>query len=610
MSEITRQEVYRANDLSLLVEGYRPKAEEIPWGTAVDDVYFDGYPQLIKSEMPQPTYKLLSEKDIPVTMRDGIRLYTDIYRPDAEGERFPALLAYAYWAKDVNAAIDYLADQPQPYLKSPFWNGNMEACDFNYTVPRGFAHIIPDPRGIGNSEGYGTKPWFNTEDVYDMVEWIAAQPWCNGKVGMIGPSAYSIIQIHAAVAKPPHLTALRVDECGCGTWDYFNGVLDIMAPFSIETGRHCNDGAAFVPNYEYTPIAPRMLSALDIEERLAEAKEYPDFKYNTKFLSYLLYPRKYPLFFDMMLEFLHPYPEAESHAFTNEKNADKIDLPIYLGTPWNQRLYNFFTFDVWDAVSTPVDQKKLIVYPPGITDRPYVEYHDELLRWNEYWLKGVDNGIMDEPPIKLFVQGVNKWRFEREWPLKRTEWQSWYLQPGGGLAPFRPVAAAPDILDQQAPYIDPTPFCLRYKTAPFEKDMEITGPVAFNLFAAIDADDTNWFVDLVDLDENGNRQWISFGALKAGHRALASEKSTPYRPVHPWTEPVPVPVGEVTEYNIAMIPMSCVFKKNHSIELIVRNQDDLKGDIARSGVYYLPFMRAVKHWIHFGKSHLLLPVIP
>ena len=614
-----RQEIYSGDGIRLKVPGYHPVPQQVPYGTEVEGVYFDGYPQIVKEPGSQPVHTLKVDKDIMVPMRDGTRLCTDVYRPDvaageATGEsaqKFPALLAFAYWAKDVQEAVAWLADKAQPYLDSPFWDGNMEACDFTYTVPRGYAHVIPDPRGIGNSEGFGTGPWFDPRDIYDMIEWIAVQPWCDGRVGMIGPSAYSIVQIHVAPLKPPHLVALRVDECGCGTWDYFNGIIDIMAPYSIETGGHSNDGAVAVPNYEYTPAAPRMLDHPDIERRLAEALENPDFKFNTKWYSYLRYPRKYPLFFDLLLASLHPEPYSPPHSFTNEKDVDKIDLPIYLGVPWDTRLYIYGAFDVWRTLSTPAEQKKLIVYPPGFPARPYVEYHDEMLRWHDHWLKGIDTGIMDEPPIKLFVMGLNKWRFEKEWPLARTEWTKFHLQPGGGLsAEAAPASAESETLYQPAPYLDPTVYCLKYSTGPLTEDLEVTGPIVLNLFASLDVDDTNWFADLVDVDPEGNRQLVSSGGLKAAHRAVDVTRSLPYYPIHPWADPVPVPPGEVLEYNIALMPTSCVFQHGHSLELIIRNQDDLMSKLAGWGVYHLPFMRTVTHKIHFGGSHILLPVIP
>lgn len=609
--QTTRQKVYNADELVVQRKNQFATAEKVPYGTNVEGMYFDGYPEIIKGEETQPVYRVKLEKDVKIPMRDGARLYADIYHPDVDGdEKFPVLLAYAYWCKNTNEAFAWMAEHPQKYLDTPFWDGSLEACNFNYTVPRGFIHIVVDPRGIGDSEGYGVKPWFNKEDVYDTVEWIAAQPWCNGKVGMIGPSAFSIMQIHAGAARPPHLTALRCDECGCGTWDYFSGTTEIMAPYMIETGGHGNDSPPGVPNYEYVPMTPVMFGAPDLEERLAEAREFPDYKYNTKWYSFLRYPRKNPVMFDFLLQSLHPHKGCSSHAFVNEDEADKIDIPIYLGTPWNQRLYEFGTLDVWNTVSTPDNQKKLILYPPINTVRPYIEYHDEMVRWHEYWLKGKDNGIMDEPPVKLYVMGINKWRFENEWPLKRTKYTKFFLQPGGGLKPLEAPdgGAAPDILDQQAPYLDATVYSLNYSTGVLDHDVEVVGQITLNLFASIDIDDTTWYADLLDVDENGEKFVISSGALRAQYRQLDEEKSTPEHPIHPWADPVPIEPGKVYEYNIQMLPAACVFKKGHQIELVIRNQDDLRSKMAMNGVYRMPFMRSARHEIYFGKSHLLLPL--
>jgi predicted acyl esterase len=289
---------------------------------------------------------------------------------------------------------------------------------------------------------------------------------------------------------------------------------------------------------------------------------------------------------------------------------EEITLPIYEGTPWCTRFYIWSTFETWEHIGTPPRHKKLIVYPPGFPARPYVDYHDEIVRWYDYWLKGIDTGILDEPPIKLFVMGINKWRFENEWPLARTQWTKLYLHPGGRLSAGVPSTSAPESFTQPAPYLDPTVYCLRYSTGPLDRDMEVTGPLALYLEASIDIDDTNWMVDLVDVDPQRNRQLVSAGHLKAAHRALDAQKSKPYLPIHPMQRPVPIPPGEVIEYAIAMMPTSNVFQKGHAIELIIRNQDDILSRLGTWGVYMLPFMRTVTHHIHFGKSHLLLPVIP
>ena len=604
----SRQDTYRGDSIRINIKGYKPEPHLIRYGTNVKGRLFNGYPQIVKNEQSKPVYKVKKEKDVMVPMRDGVRIAIDVYRPDVEGKKFPALLAFGIWGKDAQEAIGWLADKPQKYYDSPFWDGNMEAMNYNYTVPRGYAHVIPEPRGMGNSEGYGT---FGIWDIYDTIEWIAAQPWCDGKVGMMGPSSYSICQIHAGLMKPPHLVALHPDENPTGSGDYFKGIYDLLV-YHIFMGRHGNDSGFPAPNYDYSPLPPAMLSFPDIGERLKEALNHPDIKFNSKWYSYLKYPRKFPFFFDNLLSSFHPRPEPDNFFDRDLRVADldKITLPMYLGTPWITRFYVFATFDVWQKAGTLQKDKKLIVYPPNFPDRPYVEYHDELVRWHDYWLKGIDTGILDEPPIKLFVMGINKWRFENEWPLARTEWTKFYLQPKGRLSTTSPRPNKPDTFTQPAPYQDPTVYCLRYSTGPLDKDMEVTGPLALYLNASIDIDDTNWMADLVDVDPDGNRQLVSAGYLKAAYRALDTAKSLPYHPIHPRQDPIPVPPGEVVEYAIAMMPTSNVFRKGHSMELIIRNQDDLLSRLGTWGVYHLPFMRRVTHHIHFGKSHLLLPVIP
>jgi predicted acyl esterase len=138
----------------------------------------------------------------------------------------------------------------------------------------------------------------------------------------------------------------------------------------------------------------------------------------------------------------------------------------------------------------------------------------------------------------------------------------------------------------------------------------MTGYIALYLHASIDKDETNWMVDLMDVDPEGNKTLVSNGNLAAEHRALDEAKSKPYLPIHPRRDPVPVPSGKVIEYAIAIMPTSMVFKKGHSIELIIRNQDDLLCRLGAWGVHYLPHMETVTHNIHFGKSNLLLPLIP
>lgn len=611
------QKIYRGDSIRLMIKGLVTVPSPVPYGTKVEGVYFDGYPQLVKDRGSQPSYEVRTEKDIMVPMRDGVRIAVDVYRPHVEGERFPAILAWGMWGKDVQEAVRWLADKPQPYLESPFWDGTLEAGNFMYTVPRGYAHVIPDPRGIGNSEGGEERRndvdmglLHKRQDIYDLIEWIAEQPWCNGNVGMMGPSSYSIAQIEIGTDPPPHLKALHPDESITGTGDHFHGIFDTM-PYHITYGRHGNDSVFPVPNYPYKvrPSKGMDLPSEELQARLDEALNHPDIKYNSKWYSYIRYPLKSGGTFDSLLNSFHPRPEKP--ALGASRHISKVKLPIYLGAPWGIRLYMFGAFEAWEHISTPAKDKKLIVYPPGYPPRPYTWYHDEIVRWYDYWLKGIDTGIMDEPPIKLFVMGVNKWRFENEWPLKKTKWTTLYLHPGGRLSPERIAGKPkPERFTQRAPYEDPTVSCLTYRTAPFAEETEITGPVALYLDAAIDKEDTNWMADLVLVERDGNRQLLSQGHLKAAHRALDEKKSKPYDPIHPRQDPVPVPPGKVVRYAISLMPTACVFKKGCALELIIRNQDDLLSRLGTWGIYMLPFMQTVTHEIHFGESHLLVPRIP
>jgi predicted acyl esterase len=405
--------------------------------------------------------------------------------------------------------------------------------------------------------------------------------------------------MHAAVEPHPNLRAINPFELnGHRVNDYFHGIYDCFY-FNVAAGRHGNDSSV-LPN---TPRPSRMLKLPkdELDRRLEEALNHPDIKYNSKWYALLKYPINAPQHFDSLLESFHPTPRSFP--------VNKITIPAYLSCTWCWRLYIWGTFDAYENMASK--DKKLALWPPGSPDRPFVQYADETVRWHDYWLKGIDTGIMDEPRIKVFVMGVNKWKFEDEWPLARTKWTKYYLHPKGSLTMAPPQAGGePDTFVQPAPYLDPSVYCLRYSTGPLHEDMEVTGPMALYLEASIDIDDTNWMIDLVDVDPEGNRQLLSNGYLKAAHRALDQAKSKPYYPVHPRQDPVPVPPGEVIEYAIAMMPTANVFQKGHSMELIIRNQDDILSRLGTWGKYMLPFMRTVTHDIHFGKSYLLLPVIP
>jgi predicted acyl esterase len=229
---------------------------------------------------------------------------------------------------------------------------------------------------------------------------------------------------------------------------------------------------------------------------------------------------------------------------------------------------------IWEGVRGP---KKMIMGRAGWLDRPFHEHHDDLLRWFDHWLKGEENGVMDEAPIRLFVNGLGRYRDEQEWPLARTRWTDFHLRTFGRLspAPERHAGLPPDGYVQQPLSVTKELGGLRYGTGPLPDDLELTGPLAFYLHAAID-DTDSWFkVTLLDLDPNGGAREVTHGHLRCSHRTLDEERSRPWQPFHDHTEGAvsPVTPGEVLEYAIELYPVSHVFRRGHQMAVHISSGD-------------------------------------
>jgi uncharacterized protein len=550
-----------------------------------------------KGRVSQPKYRVKSEKNVYVSMRDGVRLCVDIYYPDAPG-KFPALLAASPYGKE-------LQELPDPVRPYDFFHGagGVEAGKTEFWVSRGYVHLIADTRGSGASEGnysfYGKK---ESEDGYDLVEWIAKQPWCDGNVGMIGMSYFALMQYHTAAQNPPHLKAIAPCD---GLTDryrqscYHGGILNYG--FYVRWWP-----LLAVPSF--APLSTQEFSKDELNQRIEALKDHPDFKgFPAAYLS-LICPEKSPIHFDLLM---HPHDGPfywERSAYTM---YHKIKIPIYVMSRWSGWGIHlpgaFSAYQGIDAV------KKLVIFNTSVKgpDRPWNQNHEEILRWYDHWLKGIDTGLMNEPPIKLWIQGVNEWRYEKEWPLARTKWTKFYLREKGKLSeePPGPDEGTESFVNRL--YWDPkeaTP-CVKYTTERFGSDVEVTGPIAFYFNASLSTQDANWMVDIKDIAEDGSERLISKGWLKASHRALDPKKSKPYQPSHPHTESVPVPPGEVLEYAIEVRETSNVFKAGHSMQVVIKGEDSPYEDRIW---YHLPNMRETKHTIFHDSnnpSYLLVPVI-
>lgn len=562
----------------------------------------------------KPVFQIKMEKDVYIPLRDGVRVAADIYRPDAKG-KFPALLGAGPYGKELESLAMSFPPQQRP---SPLWDGCIEAGDINYIVPRGYAHVIVDMRGTGASEGefsgfMGVGADWEGKDCYDIIEWIAKQPWCDGNVGMVGVSYFASVQVLAAAEQPPHLKAIFANG---GHYDgyefgYHGGIMWLM-PRAAYEGRAGDSGVA-VKNVK--SVMMKKLSRQEFKRRVQERLNDPDIRNYPNLYHMLHYPDSHPLFIDLVL---NPHDGPFYQEGKGLLKGDKVKVPSYLGIKWGRGWTVDGTIDTYLGIEGP---KKLELQPfPPLQDRPFHEFHDRMLQWYDHWLKGIDTGIMDEPPIKLFVEGIKQWRYENEWPLARTKWTEFYLRPRAQLLrdpePLDAASVPPDGFYQPPPSVTDVVHRLKWTTPAMLEDMEVTGPAALYLHASIDTDDTNFIVRLFDVDPHGNKIQLTTGWLKASHRELDESKSKPWCPHHPHTRSVPVVPGEIVQYAIRVHSMSNVFRAGHRIELEISSLESLAEAAMSAGPpenFHLPSGRATTHKIYRDRtypSHLLLPIIP
>jgi putative CocE/NonD family hydrolase len=221
---------------------------------------------------------------------------------------------------------------------------------------------------------------------------------------------------------------------------------------------------------------------------------------------------------------------------------------------------------------------------------------------------------MDGDPINLFIMGDNKYRSEKEWPMKRTKWTDFYLRPHQKLScePEMFGDLPPDGYVQEPLSVTQTINKLKYSTGPLPEDLEVSGPISLYLYASIDQDDSMFKVALFDVDSStGKERELTHGHLKLSHRALDKERSKPYQPIHDHREEAckKVTPGEITEYHIEFYPFANVFKRGHQIRLEISSAD-VPGV---SFSYHILSHKTVAYKIYRDKqyqSRLYLPVIP
>ncbi|HEY5879244.1 MAG TPA: CocE/NonD family hydrolase C-terminal non-catalytic domain-containing protein, partial [Nakamurella sp.] len=389
---------------------------------------------------------------------------------------------------------------------------------------------------------------------------------------------------------------------------YHGGVMWFM-PRAAREGRGGDSGWAFTDD-----VKSRMLekySAEEIAERVAKRLADPDVAAWPNLVHVLNYPKHHEAWFDIVLNELDGEWYEERNPITLAPN---IDIPVYLQIDQGRGWTMDGTIEMFDALNGP---KKLDIGPyPPMQSRPFIEEHDKMFRWYDYWIKGIDNGVMDEPAISVFVEGSREHVTGEEWPPKDVEYTSLYLRPRGKLStepePMGVQYAAPDGFYQAPLTATDKVELLSWSTGPFEQDTELIGTGAAHIFAEIDQEDTNFILRLWDTAPNGKRQLITTGYLKASHREL-DDRSTEGNPYHPHTRSVPVEPGKIEEYVLRLYPFANTFRPGHRLVVELSNDEPLADEhnsLLPPDAVHLPVGRPVTHKVYRDAAHRSRLVLP
>jgi len=545
---------------------------------------------------------ILIERDVAVPMRDGARLMADVFRPEIGG-RVPAILNLGPYQKDkLWVAPETLEEKPNPLM-------NWETINPLWWVPRGYAAVRVDGRGSGKSPGQ-CEPWSLAEavDFYDAIEWVAAQPWCNGKVGLLGISYYAINQWFVANLQPPSLKAIIPWE---GFADLYRDALFHGGILSV-----------FMTNW---------FTAHLMHHKLGRASQQLPNAWKVNTLDFWL------------------SNSLDSGAFVGaQAHWDEISVPFYSVGNWTG--FGLHLRGNTEAfMRSPSKHKKLRIQT-GSHVHPFYreEARQDQIRFLDYWLKGIDNGVVDEPRVKLAIRhGADtfEWRHEHEWPLARTQWTKFYfdLAPPPGapensavLVRENPKAAASRSYTASSfgsmgstsasssqvmggGGIKPG-MGIALETPPLEEDLEITGPLAASFWVSSSSEDMDLFLTLRNFDAAGNEVMetgqqgspvpVAKGWLRVSHRELDPDLSLPYRPYHRHTRRLYLKPGEIVKVDVEIWPTSMVFKKGHRIRLDVQPRD---GVGSQGYMHYHADYNTGTNTVYAGgeyESYLLLPVIP
>ena len=529
---------------------------------------------------------ILIEKNVMVSMRDGVKLATDVYRP-AEGGPVPVLLSRLPYNKEL------------PMMAQA-------AIDTSRAVQVGYAVVFQDCRGRFASEGEFTPIVNEANDGADTVAWITQQPWSTGQVGTVGGSYLGFTQWLLAREQPESLRAMApaitTSDYYEAPWRHTGGVFELgislfwslfMVPEELQ--RQLRQGKASMEQMGMLMQVMGNASAQFERLPLVDMPLLRDFA---------------PYYFDWLA---HPNYDDYWRAIAHKEYYEQIMVPalniggwydIFLGTT----LQNYTGMKRRGGSAVARQHQRLLIGPwsHGLMTGVFPERTYGLmasgdaadlvgiqLRWYDHWLKGEDNGVEQDKPVKLFVMGLDEWREEDDWPLPDTQFRPYYLHSDGHantaagdgtLSTEAPAEEAEDVYlyDPRRPVptvggaillslgldqgprdqrsVEAREDVLCYSTPVLEKPVEVTGPIELVLSISSSARDTDFTGKLVDVYPDGRAEILTDGILRARYRESFSEP----RLLQP---------GQIYEMHLDLWATSNLFKAGHCIRLEVTSSN-------------------------------------
>jgi putative CocE/NonD family hydrolase len=519
------------------------------------------------ANLSEPQHCTRRDDNVEIAMRDGITLLADVHRPDADG-RYPALIAaspYPRQIQDLGAPMGFIEAG-----NTPFW------------VSRGYSHVIANVRGTGGSGGtFGFFDAQERRDMYDLVEWVAAQPWCDGNVGMIGISYFAMTQLEAAVERPPHLKAIFPLAVTADLYDAatHHGLLSssFVTPFLSMAGLTSGRSDEFWRSLP-VELARKVLNTPPLHRKFGTMNGEASLTMLRQLLKLPHDPHPWDdLWLDVAVK--HPTRDDWWDARDLIPLLNRIDIPVYLGCDWeNVPLHLPSTFAAWNALAGNPNVRVAMLGRYGLT-WPWESLHTEALAWFDHWLKGHDTGIMAGPPIRYVLPGTDEWHTADQWPSAGTSFTEWALCTDGTLAVDEGTPGSREYLvlgtglARAKPSVVDPPAMLSWTSAPLTAAVDIVGDVELRLVASATAADTAWMATMQHIAADGTVSEVTAGWLRASLREVDENVSRPGAPVLPCRTATAVPIGEDVEYRIPLVPNARRFSEGDRIRLTLASDD-------------------------------------